>query len=1152
MRIERLDLARYGAFTDRRIELRPGAPLHIVLGPNEAGKTSALNAIGDLLFGFGHITKFDFLHEQKSLRVGARLALADGSTLSIRRRKGAKNTLLDADDKPLADDPLALLLGSVTRDAFFSEFGLTAEALRDGGRDLLKADGRLAETLAASSAQLSILTRIRTRLEAEAEALFGARRAESKEFYAVLKRHEEAQRRLREAIVPAEALRDAEQAVAEAKDRHAALTREHDRLGRDLALRQRALRTRPKLARLQALRDELAQCAGLPAVEASTLKNWESALAQESRAEAELLKQEAETAAGAEAIAALNLDQALLDDAKQIEALREQLGGVRAAEKDLPSRRTRLRVAGDALDALARRLGLEDGQRLLTREPTDAALARAEALIDRRAEAERRLAEAKETLRAADAESARREADAQKLGSRVDPEPMRRRFDLFADVPADAVQLRRERLAQDRARARLDEDAQRLDPFAGAPDALARLALPDASQIEAARQNFDALEAAGKQAEAEIKALESDLDAFEAKAASLSQAGVVATRQELAAARVAREAAYRALGAALDGDAAARNDTFYALGFANRDIDATTDLLLTGAERAALLEAARERVTALTRKKKELEALGDARFARWRAEEESWRALWTRSGLAPMSPQRMTVWRKDVEGILQRRRELDDAQLELATLARKLDEQRDGLVRLGADLGETLDAAAPLDISHKQLRGAVDRLQAQWSEAHTTLALLDKAKETQRAAARDRGEIEAELTQLAAAWPAALAAIGVDGAATPAEAKAALAVWSKVPEHRATFAEEEHRIEAMCANIAAFETEVAALVRAAAPNLAELPPRDALDAISAALKQSQAAQAKRATLLEAQQRREATRAKLAQTRDAATRMLDAARAALALEAAAPLEPVLARLNERLDLERKCVEAERDLAETADGHDEETLRGEQSGLDADALASEVERLQMSQRQVFADLSEVLKRLHEAEQKRDALTQGHDAAGAASDKAEAASELLDVAGRWLQRAAAAKLAARAIERHRAAVQDPLLARASALFAIATDGGFRELGVDYDKDDAPTLVGLRENASRVPVAGMSEGARDQLFLSLRLALLELRKAEPLPFVGDDLLASFDDARTKRALELLAEFGRSRQAILFTHHRHVADIAMGLVGANIDVIEL
>ncbi len=45
------------------------------------------------------------------------------------------------------------------------------------------------------------------------------------------------------------------------------------------------------------------------------------------------------------------------------------------------------------------------------------------------------------------------------------------------------------------------------------------------------------------------------------------------------------------------------------------------------------------------------------------------------------------------------------------------------------------------------------------------------------------------------------------------------------------------------------------------------------------------------------------------------------------------------------------------------------------------------------------------------------------------------------------------------------------------------------------------------------MSDGTRDQLYLSLRLATLEQHqsKGEPIPFVVDDVLIGFDDNRTK-----------------------------------------
>src|SRR5258708_163412 len=54
---------------------------------------------------------------------------------------------------------------------------------------------------------------------------------------------------------------------------------------------------------------------------------------------------------------------------------------------------------------------------------------------------------------------------------------------------------------------------------------------------------------------------------------------------------------------------------------------------------------------------------------------------------------------------------------------------------------------------------------------------------------------------------------------------------------------------------------------------------------------------------------------------------------------------------------------------------------------------------------------------------------------------------------------------------------------------------------------LAPRRATGQKVALDGLSEGTSDQLFLVLRLALLERRRLEPLPFVGDDLLASFDE---------------------------------------------
>jgi len=267
---------------------------------------------------------------------------------------------------------------------------------------------------------------------------------------------------------------------------------------------------------------------------------------------------------------------------------------------------------------------------------------------------------------------------------------------------------------------------------------------------------------------------------------------------------------------------------------------------------------------------------------------------------------------------------------------------------------------------------------------------------------------------------------------------------------------------------------------------------------------------------------------------------------------AALVASLDRLAERQALEQERSALQRDLIEIADGLDEAALRLEQHGLDLDALPGEIERTSVHQTQLIGEISDASAQLHQREREHDALTKGRDANAAAAERAEAGTELLDVAERWMLRAAAARLASLAIERHRGMVQDPLVTRASALFALATGGAFAGLAVDYGNDDQPVLVAARAGGERVAVAGLSEGTRDQLFLALRLALLERRGGEALPFIGDDLLTSFDETRTAASLNLLAAAGGARQIIIFTHHRHVAELAEAVEGHIVDVVRL
>jgi uncharacterized protein YhaN len=82
-------------------------------------------------------------------------------------------------------------------------------------------------------------------------------------------------------------------------------------------------------------------------------------------------------------------------------------------------------------------------------------------------------------------------------------------------------------------------------------------------------------------------------------------------------------------------------------------------------------------------------------------------------------------------------------------------------------------------------------------------------------------------------------------------------------------------------------------------------------------------------------------------------------------------------------------------------------------------------------------------------------------------------------------------------------------------------------------------------VAVDGMSDGTADQLFLALRLAGLEhyLDANEAMPFVVDDILITFDDERAAAALQALCALSARTQVIFFTHHRHLLELAAGVL---------
>jgi uncharacterized protein YhaN len=256
------------------------------------------------------------------------------------------------------------------------------------------------------------------------------------------------------------------------------------------------------------------------------------------------------------------------------------------------------------------------------------------------------------------------------------------------------------------------------------------------------------------------------------------------------------------------------------------------------------------------------------------------------------------------------------------------------------------------------------------------------------------------------------------------------------------------------------------------------------------------------------------------------------------------EAVLERLRERRET----------VVPLSRGESEEEIRQALESFDEAGAVAEIEAQKAKEEQFNRRENEVYASLTHAQDELAKLEGGVGAEIAVQLRKNAEAELIENTRAWAVKRFAQILLSHAIEQHRSHQEQPLLKKASQLFALLTANSFVGVEQEADDNDVVHLVGRRDANHTVDLTAMSEGTTFQLYLALRLAYLDeyAQNAEPMPFIGDDLLTSFDDERTRRGITALAEIGTRIQPILFTHHSRVVELARGELGDRVDVVNL
>nr|MBL0715879.1 AAA family ATPase [Desulfobacterales bacterium] len=345
MKIDQLRLIAYGPFTDLELDFSHGdAAFHLVYGANEAGKSSALRALRNLLFGIPVRTADSFLHPNPKLRIGARLTRSDGQTIAFVRRKGQNKTLRGPDGRSLlADASLVPFLGGVDRDLFEQMFAIDHEDLVQGGEEIISGGGSVGQALFAAGAGLIRLQGFRQNLEAECEDLFKTTGTKPR-INSTLSALREARKNQKTARLQVKTWRIHHQGLGDARQRLETVQQDLARLKQEHGLLERIREALPLMARKEEIDTALTAYAGVPELPddfsekrrevENTLKIAANDFNRSQKNMAELDDQ----------LAALAVPAKLLQHAAMVEALQYDLGSFKKARQDRPVLEARMRL----------------------------------------------------------------------------------------------------------------------------------------------------------------------------------------------------------------------------------------------------------------------------------------------------------------------------------------------------------------------------------------------------------------------------------------------------------------------------------------------------------------------------------------------------------------------------------------------------------------------------------------------------------------------------------------------------------------------------------------------------------------------------------------------------------------------------------------
>jgi len=1157
MRINRLDIQAFAHFSGLELEFSAaGSDLHVIYGPNEAGKSSALRALKSWLFGFPERTRDDFLHPRNQLLVGGEVS-ESGRTLTFFRRKKRKGDIVDGEGNTLDPAVLTPFLGGLDLSLFESLYGIDHDSLVRGGREILARQGEIGETLFSAGAGLSSLHRVLEKMEKERDELFRGR-ASKPRINQAISLHKKLQKEIRALSLPPEQWQEHADRLDELRRELEGAAEKRLTLDRRKQYLERLLRAIPLLARRRKLLEQqqvLGPFRPLPPDFSAT----RSGVQQNLRSTVQRLEQlNVQQEQVCTSLKQLSLQTSLVNRTSDIEAGFQRLGEYSKAKKDRPRlegmRSVHLKEAARLLAIITPSLSVEESDQLLPlvrqKKKILALASRHGTFTQAKKDAADRLAAARKQL----AETAEKFTGMQEPGDMSQLKMVVSKARRAGDIDKRINELEQDLALKEKT---IQLRLKQIGRWQGTWEELLKLDLPLAQTIHLFRDELQILNQQQEQLLTEEQQIEDALLKLNTRQQELVYGGAIPSEEELLDIRNRRDQGWdlvcrswldqedissQAVQFAPDGTL---SEAVFSL---IRQADNISDRLRFEAERvhtfAGLRASVEEHKTRLQNNKAQQRKLTDSLDHH----KNSWKILWQPLNISPSLPGDMDDWRAEIVQLQQLAMERDKGHKTFVALLRQRQELKEKIRSVSDSREEAEEELEPLLVGAEILLETRQREHELFKEQTKN---YQSREELVNQATRDLEQSEEELTQWQGKWQQTAQLPGATGFFEPDAAQDLLDTIELIFSTLNKADDLKSRMRGIDRDCLVFEEEMEQLVQKVAPDLEGRPVVECVRLLHERL----TAAGKEQTLYEKYNKESDEFAREIQESELALASDRRELARLQTIAGCKSEEDLIRAEEDAADHRRLAEhieqVEQDLQQVAEDLSLEELSEQVQAVDGDSLPGELHALKIK---ITREMDPAIQSLAEQKGEAQKMLEQMDGSELAARKAEELENNLAMlragADQYLRLHVGVEMLRREIENFRRKNQDPVLTIASRLFAELTLGSFSALKTDVDDRGEPVLVTIRgDSGHSLGVEAMSTGSRDQLYLALRLASLKHRaeNGQSMPFIVDDILINFDDARSAATLQVLAEQGQSSQLILFTHHQQVAEQARALPGVQV-----